>query len=259
MIKDAFNKYKSIFIPFLMSGYPTLDISTKAVIALANSGADVIELGVPFSDPTADGPTNQYASKKGIENGVNLRMVIDQIKDIRKAGCNVPIIIFSYLNPILSLGYEEFCQKAKSAGANGLLVVDLPPEEGDELYSLAKNIGLEIILLASPTTDTHRLQSYIKYDPSFIYYISRLSVTGVQQKLSNSLEEEVSMLRNHLPEHMKIAVGFGISSVEQASKVSEIADGVIMGSKLVTMLGNDGLVKLGSFTKELVSVIHENK
>lgn len=199
MIKAAFDKRKSIFVPFVMAGHPSLEVSTEAVMALARAGSDIIELGVPFSDPIADGPVNQRAAEVAIENGMSLGEVLTQVQVIRGMGCKTPIILFTYLNPILALGYNKFCYQAKAAGVNGVLIIDLPPEEGEDLYAMLQEVGLEIVLLVSPTTDPARLPSYIKLQPSFIYYISRLSVTGIQQDLSNTLEDELYDLRKILP------------------------------------------------------------
>lgn len=179
MIKTAFNKHKSIFIPFIMAGHPNLEASTKAVMALARAGADIIELGVPFSDPIADGSVNQRAAELAIGNGMNLGEVLTQVQAIRSMDCKTPIILFTYLNPILAFGYDKFCHQAKAAGIDGVLVVDLPPEEGEDFYIMLKEAGLEIVLLVSPTTDPARLPLYVKRKPCFIYYISRLSVTGI--------------------------------------------------------------------------------
>jgi tryptophan synthase alpha chain len=255
MIKAVFDKHKSIFIPFIMAGHPSLETSTKAVMALARAGADIIELGVPFSDPIADGPVNQKAAKIAIENGMHLDKVLAQVQTIRDLGCKTPIILFSYLNPILAFGYEKFCHQTKAAGVDGVLVVDLPPEEGEDFYAMLQRVGLEIVLLVSPTTDSARLPLYVKLQPSFIYYISRLSVTGIQQDLSNTLEEELHDLRKTIT-NTKIAVGFGISSIDQAQYVSKIADGVIIGSKLVSMLENPGISAFEDTAREFADVIH---
>lgn len=255
MIKAAFDNHQSIFIPFIMAGHPNLEVSTKAVIALAQAGADIIELGVPFSDQIADGPVNQKAAEVAIENGMNLGKVLTQVQEIREMGCKTPIILFTYLNPILALGYDTFCHRAKAAAVDGVLIVDLPPEEGQDLYAMFHEVGLEIVLLVSPTTAPGRLPLYIKLEPSFIYYISRLSVTGIQQDLSNTLEEELDELRKAIP-NTKIAVGFGISSLEQARHVSQIADGVIIGSKLVSTLERGGVDTLQDKAKEFADLIH---
>jgi tryptophan synthase alpha subunit len=255
MIKAAFDKHKSIFIPFIMAGHPNLEVSTKAVMALARAGADIIELGVPFSDPIADGPVNQRAAELAIGNGMNLGEVLTQVQAIRGLGCKTPIILFTYLNPILAFGYDKFCHQAKAAGIDGVLVVDLPPEEGEDFYAMLQEVGLEIVLLVSPTTDPVRLPIYIKQKPCFIYYISRLSVTGIQQDLSNTLEEELYNLRKTIT-NTKIAVGFGISSIEQAKYVSHIADGVIIGSKLVSTLETSGIGAFEDKAKEFADIIH---
>ncbi|NQY44012.1 MAG: tryptophan synthase subunit alpha [Legionellales bacterium] len=258
MIKAAFDKHKSIFIPFIMAGHPNLEVSTKAVMALVRAGADIIELGVPFSDPIADGAVNQRAAEIAIGNGMNLDSVLTQVRAIRRLGCKTPIILFTYLNPILAFGYHKFCHQAKAAGIDGVLIVDFPPEENQDFYSMLQEVGLEIVLLVSPTTNPTRLPIYIKRKPCFIYYISRLSVTGVQQDLSNTLEDELYDLRNALP-NTKIAGGFGISSIEQAKYVSNIADGVIIGSKLVSTLEISGVGEFEDKAREFVDIIHGDK
>ena len=258
MIRSAFEKNRPLFIPFIMAGHPNLEISTKSVMALARADADIIELGVPFSDPIADGPVNQRAAELAIENGMNLDRTLTQVKEIRDQECKTPIILFTYLNPILAFGFKKFCQQAKSAGINGVLIVDLPPEEGSGFYTMLKEAGLEIVLLISPTTDPARLPMYMRLQPSFIYYISRLSVTGIKEDLSDTLKEELSNLRQRIP-HTKIAVGFGISSLEQARYVSHIADGVIIGSKLVSTLDTDGTNALEALAKEFAAIISGGK
>lgn len=238
-----------------MGGHPNFNESTKAIIALAEAGADIIELGVPFSDPIADGLVNQKAAEIAIENGANLEKVIEQVKQVRQLNCNTPILLFTYFNPILAFGLEKFCKAAKFAGVNGILIVDLPPEEGGDFYTLASQTGLEIVLLVSPTTDPARFPVYASLKPSFIYCISRLSVTGIQQDLSENLEEEIVNLRKHLIDH-KIAVGFGISSIEQAKIVSLISDGVIIGSKLVSTLECNGIEEFKKVAKSFGDIIH---
>jgi tryptophan synthase alpha subunit len=256
MITAAFCKQRSIFIPFIMAGHPLMDDTVPAMMALAEAGADVIELGVPFSDPIADGPINQKASKIAIDHGMTLFKTLQCVQTVRQLGCSIPIILFSYMNPILAFGSERFCQQAAIAGVNGVLVVDLPPEEGKGFYNMAKAAGLSIVLLVSPTTDPTRLPLYTTLKPSFIYYISRLSVTGIQKELSNSLASELTALRQHVP-HTKIAVGFGISSVEQAARVSTLADGVIVGSQLVITLEQHGLSHFKHMATALANAIHQ--
>ncbi len=239
MIKAAFAQRKSLFIPFIMSGYPSIEESNQALLALASIGADIIEIGVPFSDPIADGVVNQMAAEGALKNGVCLDKVFAQVQAIRAAGCTTPLILFSYFNPILAFGEAAFVAAAIKAGVNGVLIVDLPPEEGYDFYCQARKAGLELVLLASPTTDRKRLDLYQRIAPSFIYYISRLGVTGIQQQLSDQLEEQLLSLKRCLPE-VKLAVGFGISSLEQARTVSSYADAVIVGSSLIKILAEQG-------------------
>lgn len=210
---------------------------------------------MPFSDPGADGPINQRAAEIAIANGMTLGRVIEQVKEARQLGCKTPIMFLSYFNPIFSFGYEKFCAAATEAGVNGVLIVDLPPEAGMDSYRIARKAGLEIVLLTSPTTDPARLPLYAQLEPSFLYHISRLSVTGIQQSLSNTLEQEVISLRRNMP-NIKIAVGFGISSVEHARDVSKIADGVIIGSKLVATLESAGIHEFRNLAKNLADAIH---
>lgn len=243
MIKALFNQSKTLFIPFIMAGHPTLEESFKAVLALAAAGADIIELGVPFSDPVADGPVNQRAAGLALSHGTTLDGILTMIKTLRMQGCQTPILLFSYFNPILTFGCERFAIKAVEAGVNGVLIVDLPPEEGTDFYTMLKQKGLEIALLTSPTTNPSRFEIYKSLDPSFIYYISRQGVTGAQKELTSTLKTEVCSLRKHLPD-IKIAVGFGISCPKLASDVAQYADGVIVGSILVDTLDQKGLTSL---------------
>jgi tryptophan synthase alpha chain len=238
MIREAFRT--KAFIPFIMAGHPNLALTEQAILRLAAQGADIIELGVPFSDPVADGPVNQKAAEIALSQGVCLSDIFALVSRVRSSGCTVPILLFSYLNPILALGYERFITDAKAAGIEGVLVVDLPPEEGQDFYVQLQAAGLEFVLLASPTTDPNRYALYRDLNPCFVYYISRLAVTGVQNALSEHLESEVKALRGQLPDS-HIAVGFGISTPEQAKQVAHIADGVIVGSLLVKTLETEGL------------------
>ncbi len=246
------------FIPFIMAGHPTPEDTVQAILTLAASGADAIELGVPFSDPVADGVINQQAAEVALKQGVTLKQVLSIVSEVRLRQCSVPIILFSYLNPILSLGYEQFALQAKEAGVDGVLVVDLPPEEGEEFYASLKKVGLDFILLVSPTTDPKRFPLYKQLQPSFLYYISRLSVTGTQTVLPSDLARHLKNLREYFPEP-KIAVGFGISSIEQATYVASLADGVIVGSLLVKTLADQGVRALGELATQLSQAIHAQR
>lgn len=240
MIRQAFASKKSIFIPFIMGGHPNLEISKQAILALSEAGAGIIELGVPFSDPVADGSINQRAAEIALEQGTTLNRLLTMVSELRLQGCHTPILLFTYLNPILAFGREAFVTKVKQAGIQGVLIVDLPPEEGQDFYMTLRKNGLEIVLLASPTTNPKRFDLYRQLNPSFLYYISRLAVTGIQSNLSDNLKTDVLSLRSHFP-NANIAVGFGISDSQQATAVAEFADGVIVGSLLVKSLEQDGL------------------
>lgn len=255
-MQKVFNTKKSLFIPFIMAGHPTLEDSVQAIIALSQAGADIIELGVPFSDPVADGPVNQRAAEIALKNGMSLESTIELVRTVRSLGVNTPIIIFSYLNPILAMGTEQFAIKAKSSGANGVLIVDLPPEEDNNFFAILQSKNLEIVLLVSPTTDYSRLNLYQQKNPLFLYYISRLGVTGIQNEIAHNLNKEILKLRARM-NTSKIAVGFGISTPEQASKIAQFADAVIIGSRLVKSLEEEGLNKFTHLVTQFAEAIHQ--
>jgi len=234
-IREKFKSNKTQFIPFIMAGYPTHDASLQSLIDLAEAGADIIEFGVPFSDPMADGVVNQNAAETALKNGTSLNTCLSIVETFRGKGHDTPIVLFSYFNPIFKMGLSTFSKKAKQAGVNAVLVVDLPVEELPPLYDALQAQQLGIILLASPTTTKERLTTYTRFEFEFIYYISRLGVTGVQENLSQNLQQEISDLKSVLPE-FPICVGFGIANPEQARIVAQFAEGVIVGSALVARL-----------------------
>ncbi len=254
MIKQAFKSNKTAFIPFVMAGHPTLDVSKQAILALSEAGADIIEIGVPFSDPVADGLVNQRAAEIALNQGTTLDGIFKMIKALRSEGCQTPFLLFTYLNPVLSQGVEMFAMTAKNAGVNAVLIVDLPPEEGQDFYKIFRQYDLEIILLVSPTTAPQRFKLYQRLKPSFLYYISRLAVTGMQRDLSMDLQASVQCLRDYFPD-TKIAVGFGISNHQQAAAVAKYSDGVIIGSLLIKSLEQDGLETFQVMAKRLRQVI----
>jgi tryptophan synthase alpha subunit len=194
------------------------------------------------------------ASEKALQSGATIPLILKQIEYIRSSCCETPIVLFSYLNPIMAYGIERLSRDAKQAGANGMLIVDLPPEEGEGVYSCITRAGLEIALFASPTTDRARLQHYKKLSPSFIYYISRLGVTGTTQRLPEDLRTNIQSLRSSM-KNIPIATGFGISTPEQAAEVSRISDGIIVGSKLVSTLEHEGLSGLKNCARSLSNAI----
>jgi tryptophan synthase alpha chain len=221
------------FIPFLTHGFPTPADTPRLLTALADAGADVIELGVPFSDPLADGPTIQRASWRALEQGVTLERTLELVGDLSKD--LPPIVIFSYLNPVLRMGVERFLERAATAGAAGLLITDLPVGTHPDLESRLAASRVDLIPLVAPTTSTERLKAIVGHASGFLYYISRLGVTGARESLDESLRTKVEELRRQV--ELPVAVGFGISTPEHAKAVAEIADGVVVGSALIAALG----------------------
>ncbi len=230
---------RAAFVPFLMAGDPDLETTGELVQALAGAGADLVELGVPFSDPIADGPVNQAAAQRALESGTTLAGILELVARIRSRSA-VPIVLFSYYNPIFRYGIARLAEQAARSGVDGVLCVDLPPEEaaGEYLEALAAN-GLDPIFLLAPTSTRDRVRAVARVGRGFVYYVSRTGVTGERAELPPGLAKELAALRRRLD--LPIAVGFGISTPEQVAAVARIADGVVVGSALVRLacsLGN---------------------
>jgi tryptophan synthase alpha chain len=208
---------------------------------LVRAGADVIELGVPFSDPIADGPTNQKASERALASGTTLAKILDFVAALRSEGVTVPIVLFSYLNPIFRMGAGPFSRQAAKSGVDGVLVVDLPPEQAPVIFGdTLTRAGIDPIFLAAPTTTQARLEALASVSSGFVYCVSRLGVTGTRAELPSGLAEQVQRVRNAA--RLPVAVGFGISRPEHAASLRHIADGVVVGSALVRLveeLGGD--------------------
>ena len=262
MINTLINKLKKegikAFIPYITAGDPDLSATEKFVRKLVEAGADIIELGVPFSDPVADGITNQRSSERALKNNVSLKNIIDFVADLRKKDITVPIILFSYYNPVFKMGLENFALSANKSGVNGVLIVDLPPESAEDYSIIMDKNNLETCFLASPTTNKERLSLIDKISSGFIYYVARTGVTGVQNDISQTLEQEVGILKENVK--TPVCVGFGISTPEQAKEVAKIADGVIVGSAIVKLIGENENVeitaeKIYDFSKSLSDAI----
>lgn len=221
------------FIPYITAGDPTLNATRLYLASLESAGADIVELGVPFSDPIADGPVIQRAAERALRSKTTLARILDFVGRYRRDGGKVPIVLFSYFNPILRFGLEKFAREAKNCGVNGVLVVDLPPEEAGEYRRCMTRHGVETVFLASPTTAVSRLRLIERSSTGFVYYVSRLGVTGKHKKLSNTLASELKRVQRTV--RKPIAVGFGISSPEQARAVARHADAVVVGSALVQL------------------------
>jgi tryptophan synthase alpha chain len=217
-------------VAYITAGDPTLDATLRHVLGLAEAGADVIELGVPFSDPLADGPTIQRASERALKSGTTLRGVLDLVRRIRQSS-QVPLVLFSYFNPILQFGLEKFAAAAAESGADGVLVTDLTPEESEDYRRILKARGLDTIFLAAPTSSDERLQKIAVCSSGFLYLISRTGVTGAKDALPDDLP--ALLRRAHRFTQLPIAVGFGISLPGHVSVLGGLADAAVVGSALV--------------------------
>lgn len=217
-------------IPFITAGDPSIDCTRSLLPALERAGADVIELGVPFSDPIADGPVIQRASQRALRNRISLGDILETVSDVRSL-IEAPVVIFSYLNPLLQFGFNRFAIEAARAGVDGLLLTDLPLEESTDFAGQLQEKGLDLILLAAPTSTDRRLQAIAREASGFIYSVARTGVTGATDELSHEARALVTRLRKFTD--LPIAVGFGISSASQISEVSRYADAAVVGSAIV--------------------------
>jgi tryptophan synthase alpha chain len=217
-------------VVYITCGDPSLEVSRDVAMAATRAGADVIELGVPFSDPVADGPVIQRASERALAHGVDLTGVLDVAREIRRES-PAGIIIFSYLNPILQFGLDKFCAAAKDAGADGALVTDLPVEEAADYLQAMKAHKLAPVFLAAPTSTDGRLKAVAKYSRGFVYAISRTGITGTRQEMTGDARVLVQRLRGFTK--LPVAVGFGVSTPEQFAEIGEFADAAVIGSAIV--------------------------
>jgi tryptophan synthase alpha chain len=221
---------EAALIPFVTAGDPDLVTTLKVLQALEKGGADCIELGIPFSDPTADGPTIQRSSERALKNGLSLPRIFRLVRRFRRTS-GIPIVLFGYFNPIFHYGLENFCLAAAHAGADGVLCVDLPPEESEELKHWTDANGLDLIFLLSPTSGPDRVQLVARKGRGFIYYVSVTGVTGARQALDDQLRTQVARVRRATS--LPVGVGFGISSPRQAAWIAGFADAAVVGSALV--------------------------
>lgn len=229
------DKKEKALIAYLMAGDPGLAETEQLVLALEQAGADVIELGVPFSDPIADGPVIQQAAERGLKSGTTLRNILASVTSLRKR-TNIPIVLMLYYNSIHAMGCEQFCKAAGAAGVDGLIVPDMPPDEAGPLKGPADAAGLPLIFLLAPTSTTDRRKLVAKESHGFVYYVSLTGITG--SKLSNvgDIQDNIKKLRK--VSGSPVAVGFGVATPEDAARVSKVADGVIVGSAIVKRIAS---------------------
>jgi len=249
---------KAAFVAYLCAGDPLPDATPRLVAALEAVGADIVELGIPFSDPLADGATNQAAASRALEAGTSVRAVFEMIRRIRSSS-EIPLVLFTYLNPVYVYGFEKFHAAAAEAGADGVLILDLPPDEAERNAELQGAFGLKAIRLIAPTTPEERIEKICKAADGFIYYVSREGVTGEQTSLSDTIAEQVALIKRHT--RLPVVVGFGISSPEQAASVAAQADGVVVGSAIVRRVEEAGeaekaAASIQEFVGPLVAAVH---
>ncbi len=254
LFKELKDKGEKALVTFITAGDPDLESTERLVTALAQNGADIVELGVPFSDPMADGPTIQASSERALESGTTLPKVLKLVKRLRDGGLTIPIVLFGYYNPVFVYGHERFARDAKRAGVDGVLIVDLPPEEASGLAGELKKAGIEFVYLLTPTSDEKRIGLVVEKAGGFIYYVSVTGVTGARKKVASEIKDHVRRIKRFT--ELPVCVGFGISTPEQARKVSRWADGVVVGSAIVDIIARnrgskDMVKKVAEFVKSL--------
>lgn len=253
-IAELFTKLKAenkqALIAYLTAGDPTPESTAGLVAALERGGADLIELGVPFSDPIADGPVIQRGADRALKAGTTLPRVLEIAAEIRKTS-QIPILLFSYLNPMLRYGFAKLAMDAKAVGIDGVLMTDASVEEAESYVGAMRAEGLDTVFLAAPTSTPRRLELVAKYSSGFVYLVSRTGVTGEQEALSNSIQPLIDAMRQHT--QLPLAVGFGISTHEQYKTVAAMADGVVVGSAIVRVIEKHGAdeAALEAFTRSL--------
>ncbi len=241
---------------FITAGYPDLDSTVELILGMEANGADLIELGMPFSDPLADGPTIQYSSNKAIENGITMRRIFEMVQQVREES-DIPIILMGYLNPVLRFGAERFCGKARSAGVDGLIIPDLPPEESGLLHDHLENSGLSLVYLVAPNTSDERMRFIDSKSEGFVYCVSVTGVTGAREgdEVSRSVNRFIERVQANITKNPTM-IGFGIKSHSDALTIAEHADGFIVGSALINTIrehySEEGWKeKLFAFVKQL--------
>ncbi len=247
---------RTALIAYVTVGYPSLEATLKVVPLLASSGCDIVELGIPFSDPLADGATIQKASFRALQNGVTPKLCLEVARELSQK-VDIALVFMTYFNPVFSYGLEEFCRACASSGIDGLIIPDLPPEEGSELEAITQKQDIDLIYLLAPTTTEERIRLLAERSRGFIYLVSVTGVTGVRDNLPPGLEAFVARVRKAVTQ--PLCVGFGISTPEQARRVAQIADGVIVGSRIIQLMETDDFTSpLGNFIKELRLALDES-
>jgi len=257
LFADLRAKKRKALVAYLVAGDPDLESTARLVPALAEAGADLVELGIPFSDPLADGIVNQLGCQRALDSGTTLPKVLELVARLRREKCEIPLVLFTYYNPVFAYGRKRFEKDAAKAGADGLLLLDLPPEEAEQ--DLPPSADLCRIVLVAPTTPESRLREITRRASGFVYYVSREGVTGMQKNLPATLSDRTALLKRTTT--LPVCVGFGISNPEQAGQVAKLADGVVVGSAIVDRIGKIGRSpklssEIGSFLRPIAETVH---
>lgn len=258
--ENAARQNRAAYVPFIMGGFPNDDTFVRLLKALDDCSADVIEVGVPFSDPLADGPTIQKAGKIALDNGASLRKILGTLSDV-SVGIHAPIVLMTYWNPILRMGVDEFAEKAKAANISGVIIPDLPPEEAGYWIEVARSYEIDTIFMVAPTTTPKRLETIVNLSKGFVYLVSMTGVTGSALVVDDELLKTVVNVKRLTS--VPVAVGFGVSNPEQAGALSNVADGVIVGSALIKKcLETDDAVSainaVSSFSRGIIGALDKS-
>lgn len=259
-IDDTFARLKatgtSAFVTYLMAGDSAQELSQEILNGLPAAGADIIELGLPFTDPMADGPTIQLAGQRALEAGMTLVKTLQMVRQFRETNSETPIVLMGYFNPISSHGVARFIEEAKEAGVDGLIIVDLPPEEDEELCLPATAAGLNFIRLATPTTDEKRLPKVLQNTSGFIYYVSITGITGAARANAAHVAPQIARIKEAT--ELPICVGFGIKTPQDAAEMAKAADGVVVGSAIVERIANgESAAQVLGFVADLAAAVHQ--
>ena len=253
--KELADQGRKAFVAYVMAGDPDFDASLELVLGLPGAGVDILELGLPFTDPMADGPTIQLAGQRALDGGMTLLKTLDMARQFRQTDQNTPIVLMGYYNPIYSHGVDAFLKDAKEAGVDGLIIVDLPPEEDSELCIPAQKAGLNFIRLATPTTDDKRLPKVLQNTSGFVYYVSITGITGAAEAEAGDVKPAVTRIKAHTD--LPVAVGFGIKTPEAAQRIASVADGAVVGSAIISEFAAGKSVKeVLDFVKSLAIGAH---
>ncbi len=246
---------RKAFVAYVMGGDPDYETSLEIVRGLPSAGVDVIELGIPFTDPMADGPTIQFAGQRALAGGQTLEKTLQIVRELRKTDADTPVVMMGYYNPIYSRGVDRFLVDAKDAGVDGLIIVDLPPEEDAELCIPAQRMGLNFIRLATPTTDDRRLPKVLQNTSGFVYYVSITGITGAANAVAGDVGPEVARIKAQTD--LPVIVGFGIKTPDAAQTIASVADGAVVGSAIVERIAKgESVAEILAFVKSLADGAH---